>query len=140
MTTAPSARLASYQARYRTLAHKLAEIGYIASGSIAHRSNRCGKTNCACHADPPRLHGPYWHFTAKVDGKTVNKRLTEQEANLYQEWIANDRAVRAVLTQMRDLAAKAQAIILAETAARQEPDTPSPENYRDDPRRQGRKA
>lgn len=52
---------------------------------------RCGKDYCACHGDPPKHHGPYSLFTAKVNGKTVNKRLSEREARLYQQWIANDR-------------------------------------------------
>ena len=118
MTTASAARLATYQRRYQELAGQLARIGYIASGSVALRSNRCGKDNCACHGDPPRLHGPYWHFTAKVDGKTVNKRLSDREARLYEEWIANDRKVRDLLAEMRALAAQAAPLILA-----QEPST-----------------
>jgi len=85
-----------------------ADIGFIASGSVALRYNRCGKTYCGCHADPPRLHGPYWHFTAKVDNKTVNKRLSAREARLYEQWIANDRTVRALLGEMRAVAAEAQ--------------------------------
>ena len=91
---------------------------------------RCGKASCACRADPPRLHGPYWHFTAKVDGKTVNKRLTENEARLYERWIANDRTVRSLLAEMRTVAAEAQALILAEESsdrARPRSRTGSPE-------------
>jgi len=109
-------RLAAYERRYRRLAHQLADIGFIASGSVASRFNRCGKPNCACHADPPKLHGPYWHWTAKVDGKTVNRRLTEHEARLYNEWIANDRHARALLAKMRDIAAKAADLIVKEEA------------------------
>jgi len=97
---------------YRELARQLADIGYIASGSLPPRHNRCGKLSCRCHADPPQLHGPYWQWTAKVDGKTVNRRLTPREANLYSEWIANDRRRRQLVTQMRDVAAKA--LILAD--------------------------
>ncbi len=114
MPKTPPARLASYEHRYRDLARQLSEIGWIASGSVAYRPERCGKSNCACRSDPARLHGPYWHFTAKVDGKTVNKRLSEREARLYQQWIANYRTVRALLGEMREIAAKAQALILAE--------------------------
>lgn len=114
MTTASAARLASCERRYQELAGQLARIGYIASGSVALRSNRCGKDNCACHGDPPRLHGPYWHFTAKVDGKTVNKRLSDREARLYEEWIANDRQARELLAEMRALAAQAAPLILAQ--------------------------
>lgn len=117
MHKAATAKLASYERRYRDLAAQLAAIGYIASGSIAQRYNRCGKSNCACQrADPPRLHGPYWQWTAKVDGKTVNKRLTEREARLYREWIDNDRTARSLLTQMRAIGAEAAALIIAEDA------------------------
>ena len=114
MNEAATPRLASYERRYRDLARQLAEVGYIASGSVALRYNRCGKANCACHSNPPRLHGPYWQWTAKVNGKTVNKRLTENEARLYAEWVANDREARSLLTQMREVAAEAMAAILAE--------------------------
>jgi len=130
VTTTPTAKLASFEHRYRELAAQLADIGFIASGSVALRYNRCGKAYCGCHADPPRLHGPYWHFTAKVDNKTVNKRLSEREAHLYEQWIANDRTVRALLAEMRAVAAEAQALILAEEAPDAAPNvqgTASPE-------------
>ena len=112
MNKRTAARLDNYERRYRALAHQLADIGYIAAGSIAPRYNRCGKPNCACHADPPRLHGPYWHWTAKIDGKTVNRRLSPRQAEHYNEWITNDRRARALLADMRELAAKATGLIL----------------------------
>jgi hypothetical protein len=44
MVTKRSARrLEGYEHRYRELAHQLADIGYIASGSLAPRFTRCGK-------------------------------------------------------------------------------------------------
>jgi hypothetical protein len=120
MATKRSARhLDTYERRYRELASQLADIGYIASGSVAARFNRCGKANCACHADPPTLHGPYWHFTAKTNGKTINRRLSDGEARLYGEWIANDRRARALLKEMRDVAAKAAELILDQQTAKQ---------------------
>lgn len=118
MNKQTAARLDGYERRYRALARELADIGYIAAGSVAPRYNRCGKPNCACHAEPPRLHGPYWHWTAKVDGKTVNRRLSPREAELYNEWIANDRRARALLAQMRELAAKATGLILQEAVSK----------------------
>lgn len=130
MPKAAQATLASCERRYRELARQLAEIGYIASGSVALRYNRCGKEYCACHSDPARRHGPYWLFTAKVAGKTVNKRLTEAEARLYEQWIANDRTARALLGKMREVAAEAAALILAEEASDphpNEPASPSPQ-------------
>jgi hypothetical protein len=116
VSKAVGAALASHERRYRELASELAGIGYIASGSLAQRYTRCGKPTCRCRADPPRLHGPYWHWSAKVEGKTLNKRLTEREARLYLEWIANDRKARSLLAEMRAVAAEAAALIIAESA------------------------
>src|ERR1019366_6733009 len=58
-------RRSPYERSYRELAAQLADIGFIASGSLALRHNRCGTKTCRCHADPPQLHGPYWQWTAK---------------------------------------------------------------------------
>jgi hypothetical protein len=108
----PSGPLEGYERRYRELAHELADIGYISPGSLAPRFTRCGKPNCACQADPPKLHGPYWHWSTKVNGKTVNRRLSEREAQLYAQWIDNDRQAHDLLAKMREIAAQATALIL----------------------------
>lgn len=94
-------RLQAITARYRELASELAEVRVIASRSLARRLHRCGKPNSACTKDPPPLHGPYWHLTAKVAGKTVKRRLSEDEAANYQEWIASDRRLRAIAAELR---------------------------------------
>jgi hypothetical protein len=112
--TSTNQRLARVRRRYEELLKEIGEIGYIASGSLAPRYNRCGKPNCRCHADPPQLHGPYWHWTAKVDGKTVNRRLTDAEAEIYQQWIANDRRLRSLVDQLRDVAHEAIELMLFE--------------------------
>jgi len=114
MARSRAQRLARYQRSYRELAEHIADIGFIAAGTITRRHTRCGKPNCRCHADPPRLHGPYYQWTAKVDGKTVTKRLTENQAQLYQQWIDNDRKLRALIKQMRHVAAKATELTLNE--------------------------
>lgn len=107
-------RLAGYERRYRELARQLADIGLIASGSVTRRYTRCGTPGCRCHADPPQPHGPYWQWTAKVDGKTVTRRLTERQARLYTQWIANDRQLRATIAEMRKIAAKSTELQLKE--------------------------
>jgi len=105
------------QTRYRELAAQLADVGLIAAGSLTHRYTRCTKTGCRCNATPPQPHGPYWQWTAKVDGKTVTRRLTDTEAQLYQEWIGNDRKLRALIDQMRQIAATATELIMKTTDA-----------------------
>lgn len=114
MARRSSEDLAERRARYEALAGELASVGVIASGSLAFRSHRCGKANCACMADPPRPHGPYWHLTTKVAGKTVNRRLSENEASAYQEWIANDRRLRALIDELRAVAREVIELTLIE--------------------------
>lgn len=112
MARSTAAQLAAYEHRYRQLAEHIVDIGYIAAGSITHRYTRCGTAGCRCHADPAQPHGPYWQWTAKVDGKTVTRRLSETEAGLYQQWIDNDRQLRAVIDRMRQVATKATELIM----------------------------
>ena len=105
-------RLTEHERRYRELLEQISEIGFIRSGSVAPRFNYCGKSNCRCHADPPQPHGPYWQWTAKIGGKTVNRRLTARQAERYQEWIGNDRKLRALIDELREVAEKATNLIL----------------------------
>ena len=111
-----SNQLAEHERRYRELAGQLADIGLIYSGSITRRYTRCGTPGCKCHADPPELHGPYYQWTAKENGKTVTRRLNATEAELYQEWIDNDRQLRRILQQMREVAAKTAELKLKQAA------------------------
>jgi hypothetical protein len=69
---------------------------------------------------PSHPHGLYWHWTAKVAGKTVNRRLSDEEAVLYQEWIANDGRLRSLVNELRRIARKAIELSLA--AAKTEPE------------------
>ena len=114
MPRAKNKTLAEYERRYHELLEALADIGFVRSGSVAPRYNYCGKANCRCHADPPEPHGPYLQWTAKVDGKTVNRRLSPKEAELYREWIANDRRLRAMIEELRAVAAEATDFIIDE--------------------------
>ena len=113
----PAERLADYEQHYRELAAELATIGLIHSGSLTRRYTRCATPGCKCNADPPQPHGPYYQWSAKVNGKTVTRRLSESEAELYQEWIANDRQLRHLIQQMREVAAKATELKLKQAAS-----------------------
>ena len=66
---------------------------------------------------PAPAHGPYYQWTAKLNAKTVTRRLNETEAKLYQEWIANDRRLRHLIQQMRQVAAKATELKLKQAAS-----------------------
>lgn len=107
-------RLESYRFKHVALGRELAKVGFIIDGSLIQLSTRCGKANCRCKDNPPQLHGPYWQWSAKVAGKTVSRRLPDDEADLYREWIANRRRIDDVLTEMKAVSAKAAEIQLRE--------------------------
>ena len=52
-----------------------------------------------------------------MNGKTVNRRLSEREAELYTGWIENDRRARELLAAMRAVAAEAAELLLKEQSA-----------------------
>jgi hypothetical protein len=110
-------RLSVCREKYAELAGRLAGIGYIMEGSVVERRTACGTASCACHGDPPRLHGPYWQWTTKKNGKTITRRLTAGQVPLYREWAANSRELRAILAEMRAVAADAQQVLLRQAEA-----------------------
>ena len=86
--------------RLQKLQAQLAEVGFALPGTINVAMNRCGKANCACHQDPPKLHGPYITWTRKVPGKTVTRRLTPKQLERYKPWFENDRRLRELTKQL----------------------------------------
>jgi hypothetical protein len=87
----------------RQIAKELAKIARTADvlpGSITERLTRCGRTGCACQADPPRRHGPYWQWTRKVANKTVSKYLSKDQAQECQRWVDNDRRIRELVARL----------------------------------------
>ena len=85
------------------IAAELARAGFALPGTLTVRAYACGKQNCRCHADPPRLHGPYAEWTRKIGGKTVTRRLTPRELAEYQPLFDNARKLRALLAELQDL-------------------------------------
>ena len=101
---------APHQAEAEKIATELAAIaatGMVLPGSITQRRTRCGRPNCGCHADPPRLHGPYWQWTRKVAAKTVCRWLSTDQHRDYQAWVDNDRRLRELLARLEVLGAAA---------------------------------
>jgi hypothetical protein len=105
-------RLADYRKRYHELATQLAQVGFAIGGTVIQRRTRCAAPGCRCNADPPQLHGPYWQWTTKIANKTVTRRLTDRQATLYTEWTANNRQIRQLITQMRQISTHATELIL----------------------------
>jgi hypothetical protein len=101
---------ASHRAEAEKIAAEFAAIaatGMVLPGSITQRRTRCGRANCGCHADPPRLHGPYWQWTRKIAAKTICRWLSADQHRDYAPWIDNDRRLRELLTRLEALGAAA---------------------------------
>lgn len=107
-----ASRLERYEHRYRALAGELADIGFISPGSLVVRHTSCGKPGCRCQANPPQRHGPYYQWSRAIAGKTVSRRLTEAEAELYRSWIDNRRRLEQITAAMEELSAAAGDILL----------------------------
>lgn len=89
--------------RQRELIAQIAQIGFILPGSLNVVLNRCGKPRCRCHADPPKLHGPYTTWTRKVAAKTATRRLTDEQAERYRPWFENNRRLRELINELETL-------------------------------------
>ena len=91
------------RARAARIAAELAATGLALPGTLIQRHVRCGKPRCACHADPPVLHGPYWQWTRKVGGKTITRLVPDEQVADYRQWLDNDRRLRALVAELEAL-------------------------------------
>jgi len=114
MPPARERQLRRLRERYRKHAAELAQVGFILKGSLVQRFLPCGTPSCRCHADPPRLHGPYWQWSSKVAGKTVSRMLSEDQARRYQQWMANGKRFAEIVNKLHNLSSQADAILLAQ--------------------------
>jgi hypothetical protein len=91
------------QAQVRHIAREIAALGFVLPGTLADRMTRCGRANCRCHADPPRLHGPYHQWTRKKNGKTATRILSDEQLADYGPWFDNHRRLRELITELEEL-------------------------------------
>jgi Family of unknown function (DUF6788) len=95
--------------RFRQARQELHQLDYFLKGTVSKRMMKCGQPQCACHRDPSQRHGPYFEWTYKVKGKTVNVKLSRQAAPIYQAATKQNRKLKAVLARMERLSRTALA-------------------------------
>ncbi|KAA0232049.1 MAG: hypothetical protein JJLCMIEE_03568 [Acidimicrobiales bacterium] len=91
------------RAEQQRIAAALAEVGFVLPGTLTERLTRCGRPNCRCHSDPPRLHGPYHQWTRKVDNKTVTRIFSDEQYADYGPWFDNERELRSLVAHLEGL-------------------------------------
>ena len=108
---AVEASLRRLEDRHRAVLAEVATLGLVLRGSIARRLTHCGNPACRCHADPPRLHGPYYIWTRKVAGKTVTAQLQADHTALYQAWNRNMRKLDRTVRQLQTIGLRAATLL-----------------------------
>lgn len=101
--------------RFRQARQDLLQLGYFLKGTVLKRMMKCGHPHCACQRDVSRRHGPYFEWTYKVNGKTVNVKLSPQAAPLYQAATQQHRKLKAALARMERLSRTALARLAKDT-------------------------
>jgi hypothetical protein len=100
---AQSAILGRHAQRFRELKRDLEQLEYFCKGTVLKRMMKCGKAHCACASDPTKRHGPYFELTYKVNGKTVNVKLSQEAAPLYKAASQQYRKLKNLLNRLEKL-------------------------------------
>jgi hypothetical protein len=100
-------RIATDSKRFQELKADLARIEYFSKGTVLARMIKCGKPKCLCGADPKKRHGPYFEWTYKEQGKTVNVRLTAEAAPFFQAASKQYRKLKSTLARLEKLSRQA---------------------------------
>ena len=99
MPSASEKKLAKLRRDYEAAKAQIQALGYVIPGTVQRRQYRCGKPNCRCVTEGI-LHGPYYQWTRKVSGKTVNINLDTDTATKVKDWIRNDRNLRKLCRRL----------------------------------------
>jgi hypothetical protein len=99
----PSATVDRHRQRFQELKRELQRLEYFCKGTVLKRMMKCGKAQCACHRDPAKRHGPYFEWTYKANGKTVNVKLTPETAPLYTAASQQYRSLKTLLNRLERL-------------------------------------
>src|SRR5499427_1225551 len=92
-----------YAQRFQTLKREFQQLEYFCKGTLLRRMMKCGKAQCACRHDPSKRHGPYFEWTYKAKGKTINVKLTPETAPLYQAASRQYRKLKTALNRLERL-------------------------------------
>jgi hypothetical protein len=89
-----------YAQRFRERKQELLKLEYFCKGTVLARTMKCGQRGCACHTDPAKRHGPYWEWTYKANGKTVNVRLTPGAGPIFKAACRQHRKLKALMARL----------------------------------------
>jgi hypothetical protein len=120
MPSTAERQLARLRARFESHARELGRIGFLLKGSVVQSYKRCSSAGCGCQTDPDKLHGPYWQWTGKVDGKMTTRALSEEQVSRYREWMENSKRFEEIVDELYVFSVEANEIL--RTAERRPPE------------------
>jgi len=114
--------------RFAELRQQLQNLECFCSGTVLARRMKCGQPGCACHTDLTKRHGPYWEWTYKTQGRTVNVRLSPVSGPLYKAAAQQHRKLKALLRRLESVSRRALAAAAqhSESERHEMPTTRSP--------------
>jgi hypothetical protein len=89
--------------QFQNIKSEIADIDIAFSGSITERYMPCGKKGCKCQGQPPELHGPYYQWTAKINGITKTIRLQSSAVNSYKKWIGEGKRLDKLIAKWKEI-------------------------------------
>lgn len=72
-------------------------MDFVASGTLHTRTKVCGRPNCRCAVDPNARHGPYHEWSRRQNQRLLHRVITDEQAKLFAEAIANNRKIQQLL-------------------------------------------
>jgi Family of unknown function (DUF6788) len=96
-----------YAQRFQELKQELNQLEYFCKGTVLKRMMKCGRAYCACRHDPSKRHGPYFEWTYKTKGKTVNVKLTRETAPIFGAAAQQYRKLKSILIRLERLSRSA---------------------------------
>lgn len=111
MPARPERQLARLRARFEERARELGRIGFLLRGSIVQTYKRCSSQGCGCQSDPEKLHGPYWQWNGKINGKLTSRALTEEQVGRYREWMDNARRFEEIVQELYQVSTEANEVL-----------------------------
>jgi hypothetical protein len=89
--------------RFLELKREFQALECFCKGTVLKRMMKCGKAHGACRHDPAKRHGPYFEWTYKAKGKTVNVKLTPESAPIYRSASQQYRNLKSLLNRLERL-------------------------------------
>jgi hypothetical protein len=95
MTT--DTRQVQLEAKIAQLKQELLTLGDLRPGTLSEQYNVCGKAGCACKADPPRKHGPYYQVSFTWQGRSHTQFVRRENVATTRQHLRNYERLRALV-------------------------------------------